>query len=230
MPANISWAIDTGDLPAAKALYEKDLEELCRVDEALVRKSLQSRPADSNTAVALIPDIESIRWHHAREEFVGKELHGKSPEVKGALIGTEKGNRIWCYWTRMWYNGDPKESKGNTLHILRLVIESEGQSSWEGSGTNHINGSSSSGGHKHDAEIASLLLMAQRQAQEWNLEEVEVWNPTSATVTAARKLDPNARVVNRDSESIASLNWFPPHEGRVAESIDWIGNEKYGWC
>jgi hypothetical protein len=213
-------------LPEARPLYEEDLEELCKIDEELVRKTLSSRSTDSNVAVALIPNIETVRWHHAREDFVGKVLHGKAPKVKGAIVGSEKGKRIWCYWTRMWYNQNPEEAKGNTLHILRLVIESEGQSSWETS----RNGSNGVTSHQHDAAIAALLSMAQKEAEEWRMEEVEAWNPSSETVAAAQRLDPNAKVVDRDMESIASLRWYPQHEGPVADSIDWIGNEKYGWC
>ncbi|KAF2204862.1 hypothetical protein GQ43DRAFT_437555 [Delitschia confertaspora ATCC 74209] len=226
VPARTNTPVD--DLPTARPLFAEDLEELCQIDEALVRKTLEIRPADSKTAVALIPDIETIRWFHAREEFVANELHNKKPKVKGAIVGSEKGKRIWALWTRMFYNENPKESKNNILHILRIVIEDEGSSSWEGVGTDHVNGSAGNG--KHDAAIAALLQVAQQEAQEWNMEEVEAWNPTSATVSATQKLDPNAIVVNRDMESIASLKWFPNHEGSVAESIDWIGNEKYGWC
>ncbi|KAF2266789.1 hypothetical protein CC78DRAFT_559123 [Lojkania enalia] len=227
VPAAMSKAASVGALPTAQPLYESDLAELCKIDEALVRRSLASRPKGSNTAVALIPDVQTIRWFHAREEFVGQELHGRTPEVKGAIIGSEKGKRIWCYWTRMWYNSNAQEAKGNTLHILRLVVENEEHSSWKGSETKPMNGSSKV--HMHDAAIAALLLMAQREAEEWNLEEVEVWNPSSATVAAAQMLDSSASVVDRDSESICSLMWYPEHEGKVADSIDWIGNEKYGW-
>lgn len=202
---------DPGNLPTARPLYDDDLVELCTIDENLVRRNFESRSKNSNTAVALVPDIESIRWHHAREEFVGKELHGSMPRVKGAIVGSEKGKRVWCYWTRMWYNEDPKDAKGNTLHILRLVVEDECR-----------------GDSVH--EIAALLLMAQHEAEKWKLEEVEAWNPSSATVAAAQKLDPSAKVIDRDLESIASLKWYPPHDGPVADSIDWIGNEKYGWC
>ncbi|OCK90688.1 uncharacterized protein K441DRAFT_689403 [Cenococcum geophilum 1.58] len=237
VPAKTSRIIDTKDLPTAQPLYEGDLGELCKIDEAMLRKSLEARPADSNTAVALIPNVDTIRWHHAREDYVGKELHGKAPKVKGAIVGSEKGKRVWCYWTRMWYNNDPKESKGNTLHVLRLVIEDEGLSSWKGSGGNHINGSGKSHQQNgdgrssyHESAIVSLLLMAQREAQEWNMAEIGTWNPTSVMVSAAQRLDPNTAVVNRDEESIASLKWHPPHKGLVAESIDWVGNEKYGWC
>lgn len=204
------------------------MAELCEIDEQLIRKSLQERPEGSHAAVALVPNIANIRWHHAREDFVGGELHGKVPKVKGAVVGTEKGKRVWAYWTRMWYNPDAMQTKGNTMHILRFVIEDHGRSSWEGSGTNHIDEASND--HSHDAAIAALFYAAQQQAKEWKMEHVEAWNPSSATLAAARRLDPGAKLIDRDSESIASLRWHLQHDGPVAESIDWIANEKYGWC
>ncbi|KAJ4301861.1 hypothetical protein N0V90_003957 [Kalmusia sp. IMI 367209] len=227
LPAGTSQVKDSDKLPTARPLYAEDLAELCNIDEELVRKTLTLRPNGSNTAVAVVPSVANIRWHHAREDFVGLELHGKTPKVKGAIVGTEKGKRVWCYWTRMWYNEDPTQAKGNTLHILRLVVEDEGHSSWEGSGTSHLD--SASNDHSHDAAIAALFFMAQQQAEEWKMEHVEAWNPSSATLAATQRLDPGAKLVDRDTESIASLMWYPPHDGPVAESIDWIGNEKYGW-
>jgi hypothetical protein len=228
VPAGASKLVDASRLPAARPLHAEDLVELCQIDEALVRKSLEARPTGSNIAVALLPDIETIRWHHAREDFVGTELHGKTPKVKGAIVGTTEGKRIWCYWTRMWYNQNPLEAKGNTLHVLRVVVENEGHASWEGSGMRHANGASTD--HGHEDAIAALLLMAQQEAEAWKMEAVEAWNPSSATLAAAQKLDSEAQVVERDMESIASLKWYPAHEGPVADTIDWIGNEKYGWC
>ena len=135
---------------------------------------------------------------------------------------------MWCYWTRKYYNEDPKDAKGNTLHILRMVIEDQGGASWEGSLPNETNHGTTD--HWHDAAIAALLSMAQREAAEWGLEEVEAWNPSSAMLEGARRIKNDVQVVNRDQESIASLRWFPKHEGSIAESIDWIGNEKHGWC
>jgi hypothetical protein len=222
LQAGASKLVDATSLPEARPLYDEDLEELCRIDEKLIRASLESRSKNSKTAVALVPDTDNIRWHHARENFVGHELHGKQPKVKGAIVG-EKGRRIWCYWTRNWYNEKPEEAKGNTLHILRFVIEGEGST---GLGTD----GNVSNDHTHDTAIAALLLMGQKEAEEWKLEAIEAWNPSSAILAAAQKLDPAAKVIDRDQESIASLKWFPPHQGRVAEAIDWIGNEKYGWC
>jgi hypothetical protein len=212
-------------LPVARPLYAEDLAELCEIDVASVKRGLETRPKGSKTAVALLPDIDTIEWHHAREDFVGTELHGRTPKIKGAIVGTEKGKRVWCYWTRMWYNSNPAEAKGNTLHILRLVVEDGG---WEGTAVSQANGDSVD--HSHDAAIAALLVVAQREAEEWKMEHMEIWNPTSATVSAAQRLDSSAKVVDRDEESIASLQWFPEHDGPMAEEIDWISNEKYAWC
>ncbi|KAF2869838.1 hypothetical protein BDV95DRAFT_497347 [Massariosphaeria phaeospora] len=228
LPAGMSKLVAGKSLLTAQPLYEEDLASLCEIDEALIRKTLNSRAKDQKAAVAFIPDIETIQWHHAREDFVGRELHGKAPKVRGAIVGTEQGKRIWCYWTRMWYNQDPKESAGNTLHILRLVVEDGGHSSWEGTGAKQGNGSSND--DERDAAIAALFLMAQQQAEEWKMEHVEAWNPSSAVLAAAQMLDPEAQVVERDRDSIASLRWYPHHEGPVAGSIDWVGNEKFGWC
>jgi hypothetical protein len=190
-----------------------------------MRRSLEMRPKGSKPAVALLPDLETAQWHFAREAFVGTEVHGQTPNVKGAMVGTEKGKRVWCYWSRMWYNNDPAEAKGNTMHILRLVVE---DGSWEGTASNDTNGASVD--HGHDAAIAALMSMAQREAEEWKMETVQIWSPSAATMAAAQKLEPSAKVVSRDAESIASLLWYPEHDGPVAEKIDWVGNEKYGWC
>ena len=223
IPAGLSPPSSGTELPAARPLFAEDLEDLCKIDEALVRKQLEDRPTGSKTAVALVPDVATMRWFHAREDFVGKELHGKTPKVKGAIVG-EDGHRVWMYWGRMWYNHDPEESKGNTLYILR-VVEEEG-SNGEGPDAQHVNGTSTG---RHDAAIASLLLLAQREAREWGMEEVQAWNPKPSTLSAFRMVRPDVEVVNRDKESITSLKWYPEHEGRAPDFIDWVDNEKYGW-
>ncbi|EMD91408.1 hypothetical protein COCC4DRAFT_48001 [Bipolaris maydis ATCC 48331] len=222
IPGTVSQ--DSSSLPTARPLYAEDLQDLCETDVALVRRELESRPKGSNTAVALIPNIETIRWHHAREEFVANELHSKKPQVKGAIVGTEKGKRVWCYWTRMWYNQDPTDTKGNTLYILRVVTEDGG---CEGS-SSHANGTARDDSHA-DA-VAALLAMAQREAEEWKMEKVEMWAPSLTALAAAKRLHPSANVVHRDVDSVASLRWYPEHKGPVANKIDWVINEKYAWC
>ncbi|KAK7511499.1 uncharacterized protein IWZ02DRAFT_440349 [Phyllosticta citriasiana] len=202
-------------LPALKELKAEDLAPLCAADESLLRKALAKGSAGGKTRVALVPNVETIRWHHAREQFVGTELYGKFPSIKGGVVGDKEGQRIWCYWTRMWSNPNKGDSKGNTLHILRVVVEPDA-----------VPGSVV-------PAIAALLARAQREAAEWHMEQVDYWNPSPEVVAAAQLLDPKAEVVDRDSESIASLRWFgepPSDDGSIVHSIEWVANEKYGWC
>jgi hypothetical protein len=210
-------------MPEVWPLYAEDLEQLCEIDVAAIRRSLDSRPKGSKTAVALLPDIETIQWHHARENFVGQQIHGGIPKIKGAIVGTEKGKRVWCYFTRMFYNRNPDEAKGNTFHIIRLVIE-------DGSGESSDSQNGGSVAHGHEAAIAALLAYAQEEAEHWKMEHVEMWTPSTTALAAVKKLDPSVQVIDRDMESIACLQWIPEHEGPVADKIEWIANEKYGWC
>jgi hypothetical protein len=198
-------------------LYAEDLPGLCKLDEELIRRGLESRTAGSRTAVALIPDLETMQWQHAREEFVGQEVHGKVPKIKGAIVGGEVGRRVWCYWTRVWYNEDASVVKGNTMHILRLVVEDD------------VLGSSQDD-QSYSAAIAALLAFAQREAEEWKTEHVELWSPSPSAIAGAQTLDANAKVIDRDAESIASLLWYPDHEGSAADHVEWISNERYAWC
>jgi hypothetical protein len=213
------------NLPETRPLYASDLPELCAIDERLVRETMRSGLADNKISVALLPDIATVSWHHAREEFVGKELHGRVPEIKGAIVGTEPGKRIWCYWNRMFYNPDPLACEENTLHILRLVVEERGTFTWE-------KASADVGMLKYVPAITALFKSAQTEAAKWNMAEVEIWNPNDVTVKAAQNTHLEAKVVHRDTESIASLMWYGERtkDGPVADYVDWLGNEKYGWC
>lgn len=209
--------MSTADLPTARPIYAEELPELCKIDTELLKKSLESRPKGSKIAVALVPDVETIQWHHAREEFVSKETYGKIPKIKGAMVGHMVGKRVWCYWTRVWYNEDVSVVKGNTMHILRLVVEDDilgARDVSEGEST----------------AVAALLAFAQREAEKWKTEHVEIWNPSPSTLAGAHILDKSAKMTHRQTESIASLLWYPDHKEAAPNSVDWISNEKYGWC
>jgi hypothetical protein len=208
-------------LPVARPLLAADLPALCLADEKLIRKSMKQGIASiDGSFLVLIPDIQTIRWHHAREEFVGLELHGRTPEIKGAIVDDGVGRRVWCYWTRMWYNEDPRRCDENTLHILRLVVEAKGIVDWE---LSHFDGEER---RRLAPSIAALLALAQQEAAKWNLEGVEVWNPNSITIQAARLLHSSLDIYHRDSESIPSLRW----NKSASHHMVWLGNEKYGWC
>lgn len=208
--------------PRAKMLYAKDLAELCDLDEKWLRKDIAgAQNFDSKIRVALIPDVKTMQWHHAREEFAGKEMLGRSPNIKGALAETESGARVWCIWTRT-FGG---EKAGNTLNILRFVIEGDQVCRHDRDEPVTLNDS-------NQARIeagAEVLRLAQIEAAKWDMKDIQIWNPTPMTVSAARNIEPSSLVIHRDEESIASLRWhgLDPED---RWKVDWVGNEKYGWC
>ncbi|KAF2405246.1 hypothetical protein EJ06DRAFT_502315 [Trichodelitschia bisporula] len=205
-------------------LYADDLPDLCADDEKLIRQSMKMAPS-GKVHVAVVPDVETILWHHAREEFVAQELYRRAPDVKGAMVFDESGKRVWCYWTRMWYNEDPTDDAGNTLHVLRLVVEGEGTLNWETQASDEMF-------LRYVPSIAALIGAASQEARAWNMANVEIWNPTKIVIEAAKTVYPSAEMVHRDSESIASLRWYGERlsVGPVGSWIDWLGNEKYAWC
>jgi len=179
-----------------------------------------------------------MAWHHAREEFAANELKLGNPEIKGAIVGNEAGERAWIIWARTW-NGDPykRDDPGNVLNVLRIVVEEEEEIGRDdfSNFANTANGDSSSlpnnGAHvrKSVQYVASLLLAAQQEATKFNLSEVQAWNPTPTTAQAAKVAYPGvAAVIDRESQSIASLKWYS--SGSPLDEVEWIGNEKYGWC
>ncbi|KAK4494120.1 hypothetical protein PRZ48_014418 [Zasmidium cellare] len=205
-----------------RLLKNEDIAELCALDEKLVRQKLYKLKTSNRTTVAIVPDHATIAWHHARDDFVANELYGKTPSVKGIMVGDRPGSRIWMYFTRVWTY--LQEDCPNTLHILRLVIEDE--SLLDFSPASSADADKLEGTDVVRA-IAACLQVAQSEAALWDMKDVTIWNPTSATLAAARSLDPKAAVVEREHESIASLNWYG--SGSVTD-IDWVCNEKYGWC
>lgn len=211
----------------AKSLYADDLEELCKEDEFLVGKHMTSRKMERNTRMMLVPDHDHMIWHHKKEEFVCERLFGKQPTVKGAITG-RPGHRVWIIWTHRFYQNPRSASSGNTLYILRLVIEDDG-------GLNQF-----SPDQEHDADrliqiesqahaLRAVLECAQAEADEWNLGHVNLWHPTPLVCDLLERIDLPYRWVDRENEGIGSLLWFGEGSGKE-DTLEWIGNEKFGWC
>ena len=145
----------------------------------------------------------------------------KDPNFKGALASTKGGERAWCIWTRTF----GENQAGNTLNILRFVIE--GDEILRSDGEQSIRPDASK-----EAVVqagAAVLRAAQLEAAKWNMHDVQLWNPTPLAVLSARVVEPSTHIIHRDKESIASLKWHgidPEDRGK----IEWIGNEKFGWC
>lgn len=198
------------------------------MDERLIRTHVARAAKRGKTAVAIVPDAETILWHLGREDFIANELYGKLPEVKGAIVGEKPGERAWVWWMRVWNNAKLEERKGNYLVVLRLVVEDETYDDLEAASEEGVLAAKKS---RITAATAALLAAAQGEASRDMMEYVEIWNPTSATLAAARVLSPDAKVDHREEESICSLRWYGDgSDAEAAREVQWIGNEKYGWC
>ena len=214
--AHISLSPSTADAPRyplSEPLKTSDLPRLCQRDKEMLKTTVETFPQSGpEFRVALIPDSQTMNWHHAREEFLAKELLGRAPEVKGAIVKSANNRSVWCIWSRVFGQG----KKGDTLYILRLFVEDEDCLSQEPSSTQSVQA------------VASCLAAARIEASTWGMNEVEVWNPSSTALAGARLLDASTKVVHRDQESIACLNWYGDHIG--TQNVQWVANEKFGWC
>ncbi|KAK1708892.1 uncharacterized protein BDZ83DRAFT_592322 [Colletotrichum acutatum] len=188
----------------ASPLGYHELAELCSVDERLIRAKLAKK--STKTRVSLIPDLDAMLWHLMREDYMTKHIFGQTPTVRGGVVG-EHGSRVWAVWTRGYYGG-LKKPEGNTMHILRLAIEDE-----EGSGDEYVQGA-----------IEALLRLARAQAAEWKVNGVEMWNPEPRVRGLIEKAGIPHEFIERENDSIASLMWYGQGE------VEWVLNEKFGWC
>lgn len=212
-----------GGREGVKRIGYHELAELCCVDERLLRERLsrlakgddgeegegEKKKKKKAVHVAIVPELDQMLWHLMREDFMTKHIFGKMPQVKGAVYGA-KGNRVWAVWTRGYYGGLEK-MEGNTLHILRVVVEDEGGMREE----ELVEG------------LRSIVEVAQAEAAEWRSEKVQMWNPSERLRGAIGKIGVEYEYVDRDKDSIASLMWYGEE---ATEEVDWVCNEKYAWC
>jgi hypothetical protein len=74
--------------------------------------------------------------------------------------------------------------------------------------------------------VTALFAAAQKHAAEWDMRQVEFWNPNNVALAAAKRLDENVVVQAREKDSICSLRWYGKGDG----DVDWVCNQKYAWC
>lgn len=197
----------------AEKIFTGDLDQLCKDDEVLIRKAM-TRSSICKMRMMLVPDLNHILWHHSKEEFACKKLLEKLPQVKGAIAG-RPGNRVWVIWTRRFY-GDPESvSSDNTLYILRVVVEKE-----------HLGVVQR---QKQVEQMQAVLQAAQAEAAEWRLHSVKMWDPTQLVQDLVEQAGIQHRKVKREQTGISSLLWYGEGSGKE-DMIEWIGNERYGWC
>lgn len=214
----------TRALYGARPLRAADLDELCSLDEQSLRADMVKDVSHNETRVALIPDLKTIQWHHAREDFAGREMLGREPDIKGAYTDCEGTSQVWSIWTRTFGSTEA----GNTLNLLRVFVQGDETAVRHGSKTV---------GELPDLEVidqaklrgaAAVLHAAQVEAARWDMKDVQIWNPSPLVILAARQIEPSTELIHRDDESIASLKWHREPEERT--KVEWVSNEKFGWC
>ena len=211
-------------LCGARPLRAADLDELCSLDEQSLRADIAKDVPRNETRVALIPDLKTIQWHHAREEFIGREMLGREPDIKGAYSDCEGTSQVWCIWTRTFGSTEA----GNTLNVLRIFVTGDETAVRHGSKTVGELSDLKSTDQAKVRGAAAVLHAAQVEAERWDMEDVQIWNPSPLIVLAARQIEPSTELIHRDDESIASLRWHGEPEERP--KVEWVSNEKFGWC
>jgi hypothetical protein len=189
-------------------LKRDDFKAICDADIESVKSGIASLSASASdtTYMAFTPSFAQASWHWTRGDYVGAQLHGKSPETKGAI--SLSGNTV-IYWDQ-----DFREGKLKVQRITRL----------------------SAGTVPEDQrleEISSLLGAALAEAETWGLEKVLVWNPdelvSKAAISVAKKSQDkvSAEFGERDEASIPSLR----RRGDASlEHVQWFANEYFAWC
>lgn len=191
--------------PIVTKLGCSDISKLCEEDVHKITSDL-AKITDGKTCVAVLPDHDQMLWHHKREDFVCGKIFNKQPQIKGALVG-KPGSRIWTIWTRAYY-GPFVPKSGNTLHLLRLVLEDESATA------------------ENAENLKAILELAQAEAKEWQVDAVDLWNPSECVKKLVEMTGLESKFVDRQEESIASLMWY----GEGTDKVEWLLNEKYGWC
>ena len=212
--------------PLTRDLVEDDLGDLCRRDEAIIREAMAKPTKGVKKIVTILPYLDHMLWHIAKENFATNWLFGKAPRAKGVIAGLP-GNRVWAIWTHRYYMHPDAESPSNVLYILRLVVEGD-----NGADKPPFTGENSTQTGKAERQAESLMAVlqcAQNEAAEWRLGCVKLWEPTPWVHDTITKSNIIHCMIERKEDSIASGLWYDENQGYEVAPI-WINNEHYAWC
>lgn len=192
------------NLPTVRDLTTMDLAGIPAIGHLQDELRSKSTADPGTTYCAILPSVEHLAWHHAREEFVCQSLVKQVPKVKGAI---HESTGLALIWSRVFAE-TPADWQ---LHILHTVIPHEIQDHGEA-----------------ERAMSALLLRAQFEAYSWGmLGGVEIWDPPSLVVSSATHLGQGrCDVVERHMESLCSLRWA----GNCQDQPVWISKQKYTWC
>ena len=214
------------EYPGAARIVAEKIDRYCQDDEELCRQAMAQPNTCGKTRYMILPDRDHIVWHHRKEEFACQKLFGKTPRAKGAVSGAP-GNRVWAIWSHRFYGPPEVKTSGNTLYLLRLVIEN--QIPLE---------KALEAGTLFDTkalvrppieELKAVLQTAQNEAAEWGLQQVKLWTPSPLIERLIKETGIKHQREDRKSMGICSLRWYGEGNGRE-DGLDWIGDGFYYYC
>jgi hypothetical protein len=189
----------------ATPLTEQDFPSLLEQDLNLLTSQVKSTALSTKkSAFAIVPDIETVEWHHLRQSFMTTKLYPSRsiPTINGAISSGAIGSRIWIIFSRGYKD---------KMYILRLVVEDERVTD------------------ENAQKLTAVLRIAQMEAREWELKSVAVWNVSEVVTALLGKTGLEYKVEERKEESIPSMMWYGEGNGGP-EEVEWVANEKFAWC
>lgn len=210
--------------PSTTSIPADELGDLCKRDEAIIRRLMAVPSEDIRKRVTIIPDLNHMLWHIGKEEFTTDYLFGKIPHAKGAITG-ELDSQIWAIWAHRYYDHYESASPENVLYILRLVVECDKTATRIPSDADEVDI------EKYDEQLGYLkavLQAAQAEAALWKLDYVKLWDPTPLVQKMITESGIKHVVVDREEDNIACGMWYDKTE-ELGEAPLWVNNEYYTW-
>ncbi|KAH8651610.1 putative lysine acetyltransferase [Tricladium varicosporioides] len=198
----------------AREICNSDIPAICSLDCENIKSLVQHKAKEtSKPTVSLLPTTQTIQWHHLREAFMTSKLlpSRPTPTIHGAISSGPVGQRVWILFTRAFYGPLDNPKSGNMLYILRLVVEDESPTD------------------ETAKKLEAVLQIAKREAKEWGLNGVAAWNVNHNVKELLRKAGVQHEEVDREEDSICQLRWYGEEKSNM-ESLEWVANEKFGWC
>ncbi|PHH70944.1 hypothetical protein CDD80_5629 [Ophiocordyceps camponoti-rufipedis] len=191
----------------ATPIHDADLPSLTATDELRLKHHLARLPPSPSIRAALIPDLATLQWHFARQDFLaGYQFHVPPRAIRGALLAG--ASPVWAVWKP---HLSEEENGINTLEFLRLSYEDD------------------IADQALSTALQAIVEQASHEAQTWRCKRLLLWNPDARVrniLSSMTHLQPT--LMERTTESIASLLWLA--EGGTDAAVEWIANEKFGWC
>jgi hypothetical protein len=203
-----------GNHTTAIPLTEKDFPKLLEQDLTLLTSKVKKTALSTQRpALAIVPDLETMEWHHLRQQFMTSKLFpGRpAPTINGAISAGPVGSRIWIIFSRVFYGPLTDDKAGNKFYVLRLVVEDERIT------------------EENAQKLDAVLRIAQKEAGEWSLKSVAIWNVSEVVKSLLAKTNLEYEYVDREEDSIPSLMWYGEGNGEP-EDLEWVANEKFAWC